>query len=74
MLKEKKAAILTRTREGGTKGQGVSDLEEDDLEETTLGAVFVRCSITWLPRYSVLHIWIVRVKRRRMYKFCWALR
>ena len=67
MLKEKKAVILTRTRESGTKGQG-------DLEETTLGVVFVRYSITWLPRYSVLHIWIVRVKRRREYEFCWALR
>ena len=44
------------TKEGRAKGRGVGDLEEDDLEETTLGVVVARYSIAWLPRYSVLHI------------------
>ena len=33
MLKTKKVAILTSTREGGTKGQGFDDLQEDEFEE-----------------------------------------
>jgi hypothetical protein len=36
LLERRKAALLTSTREGGTKGQGVDDLREDELKVDTI--------------------------------------
>ena len=33
LSKRKKGAILTNTREGGVKGRGVDNIQEDDLGE-----------------------------------------
>jgi hypothetical protein len=32
LLKRKKAAVLTSTREGGAKGQGIDNLREDEVK------------------------------------------